>query len=985
MRHLSLFISTIIMLILFAGCSFGQNKAEGLPESITREVKNTNLIVSGKYTPVTVWEAEAKTFTHRVGHETSDPQASNGKAWTAFTDKDGTGHIIYGPYVKMQPGDYAAFFRIKLLDDAGTDEDLGVIDAASNNGASLLQAYSLTPADLQYGKYVQMPLTFRYTGGPLECRMSWTGVASVSLDNVTLYRLEGGNPAESVQQIQRIPQVQPTGKPNDLSYSRYTLPPKDLFPVSKTPASTLDYMDISNLAPDWQLLLQSLQGIVNRDKPVIYLKTCPQDGFWMDWVIKQRWIKSTNKITDPMVMIKKYMSKINGVVITDPALASTKNIATMIAGVENVIAASPRLAAQLNLPIKEDLRGKFQNDAQGYRWAFDNLWSKMNHNLAACLWPHANGVRDYLVENKVFIFWIPGPIDGAKKTSAPQEQMKFVEELLSKMPANTPIMGYSYAGVDVGIGEGGGVGLMAEYAKFLVGSISTANISVHSGFTVPPFKQRKSDPAPKMQNDKTYITLVISDGDNIPVITTSNWPQVWKNDMRGKFPVSWTISPSSCQLIPDIMNYYYTTATKNDTFMAAVSGVGYTYPTLYAKRYNVLVRKAVFDDFLDRTRDYMDRMNLTTINPSSVGDQNIRRYAELIPELKAIFPDYGKVVTNYDEATRVTIGDIPVFHAVTSWDPKGDGEKQIENLVTQIKEITPKQKPAFMHVFICNWFWDLPTIKKALDRLGPDYIPVAPEQLAELSKQEMEKQQIHTRISPVTIGLEGEPVTISVPVQNISSELYEVKAQPVSGLERYSISPRNMILPPGEEVVIDIKGVPTADKVTIEVNGTFKTKTYETRIRLVHKSELTQPLPMNSSLVPIRLFEAEVMPHNTGTKEADPNADSGYVESAIKGKSLPGHLAYGPYVYMEPGKYVAIFRVKRLGEGSGTVATLDAAVGGSITQSAVMTVTADMLPVDEYREVPLVFNHPGGLLETRLFWNGNASLALDSISLWSVN
>lgn len=972
------------MVIVFAGCSFGQNKAEGLPDSIKKEIKNPNLIVSGKYTPVTVWEADGKTFTHRVGHETSDPQATNGKAWTALTDKDSTGHIIYGPYAKLQPGDYVAFYRIKLLDEAGTDEDLGVIDAASNNGATQLQSFSLTASDLTFGKYVQIPLAIRYTGGPFECRMTWTGVASVSLDNVTLFKLEGGNPLTAVQQIPRIPQVQPTGTPNNLPYVPNTMQITDIFPASKKPASTLDYIDISSLAPDWQLLLQSLQGIVNRDKPVLYLKTCPQDGFWMDWIIKQGWIKSTNKITDPKQLIKKYLSRINGVVVTDPALASTKNIATMVAGVRNVIVVSPRLLKQLNLPIKEDLRGKFQNDAQAYRWAFDTMWTKMNHKLAACLWPHANGIRDYLVQNKVFIFWIPGPIDGAKRTSAPEEQMRFVEELLSKMPANIPIMGYSFAGIDIGIGEGGGVGLMAEFGKYLVGSISTANISVHSGIKVPPFKQKKQDPTPKLQNNKTYITLVISDGDNIPVITTGNWPQVWKNKMRGEFPVSWTISPASCLLIPDIMNYYYTTATKNDTFMAAVSGVGYTYPTMYGKRYNGLYRKAVFDDFLYLTGDYMQRMDLTTINPSSVGDKEIRRYAELIPELQAIFPDYGKVVSNYDDATRVTIGNVPVFHAVTGWDPKGDGEKQIENLVTQIRDITPKQKPAFMHVFICNWFWDLPTIKKALDRLGPNYIPVTPNQLAELSKQESAKRQIHVRISPVTIGFEGHTVSISVPVQNITSEQQAVKIQPISGLERYSIFPRSMMLPPGEEVVFDLKGNPTADKVTIEVSGSVETKTYDTKIRLVRMSELTQPLPKNASLTPIRQFEAEYLPHNTGTKEADKDADSGFVLSAVKGKSQPGHLAYGPYVSMESGKYLAIFRMKRTDNGGGVVGELDAAVAGQ-PSTVVQSVNADILPVGEFREVPLLFDHPGGMLETRFLWNGNASIELDSISWWAVN
>ncbi|MHB1000665.1 MAG: GxGYxYP domain-containing protein [Armatimonadota bacterium] len=976
--------SMLISIALSMQIAWGQSNVTGLPVSVQKEVKSANLLPDAKYSPATVWETEGKILSFSTGRVVSDPQASGGKARECKMDVDNAGHIMYGPYAQLKPGDYVAFFRIKLLDEAGIDDDLGVIDAAVGMGVNSIQAHYLTPADLSLGKYVQIPLAFKYPGGKLECRFLWRGTASIRVDNVSLFRLEGGNIDNAVQQVPRIPQVQPTGMPRDLTYQSEKAPFPGIFPTSSKPASTLLFMDISRRSPDWQLLLVSLQGIVNRDKPVIYYKTAPQDSFWLDWMKTRGWVKGTQKVDSPEAMIAKFRGKIKGMVITDPNLASSKNIATMIAGVENAVVASPRLAKQLKLPVVADLRGKWKNNAEAYRWAFDNLWSRMNHHVAACLWPDFIGVRDYLVQHKIFIFWIPGPIDGAKLTSAPQEEMKFVEELLSKMPANIPVMGYSFAGVDVGIGEGGGVGLMAEYGKYLVGSIQAPNLSVHSGIKIAKFKQREQAPAPKLQKGKIYFALTMSDGDNLPVISMSNWPQVWKNKERGEFPLGWTISPASGILMPAIMDYYYSTASPNDSFLAAVSGVGYTYPAMYGKRYRSSDQQAVFDGFLDQTRKYMNYMDLDIVCPSNVSYKEIYRFAEKIPTMKAVFPDYGRIVSSYEEAVHSTARNIPVFHAVTSWDPKGNGEKQIENVLAQVKDITPESRPAFLHIFICNWFWDMPTMKKLLDRLGPDYIAVSPAHLAELCKQDMEEKQVIARVPSTTLCIEGKPASLLIPVQNISSKQMDITVKVLSGLDNPSMDLDMISLVPGQEREIRISGMPSGGSISIEMAGPFGVRSFNSRLRLVLGSELSSPLPEGVSMVPMKQFEAENMPHNTGRRENDSSADSGLVQAAYKGEEKPGHLVFGPYVYMEPGRYLAIFRMKRIGEGDGIVAELDSSVAGSAVQTSKLTVKSDMLPVGEYRNIPLVFDHPGGLLETRVLWPGNISMAADSISLWGV-
>ena len=94
-----------------------------------------------------------------------------------------------------------------------------------------------------------------------------------------------------------------------------------------------------------------------------------------------------------------------------------------------------------SLAVLDDLRGKWTTRADAYRWAFDHLWPRLNHHVIACVWPNILEPRDYLVENKVFTFFISGPNDRGPAGSSAAE-VELMERLLAKMPVNIPVMGY---------------------------------------------------------------------------------------------------------------------------------------------------------------------------------------------------------------------------------------------------------------------------------------------------------------------------------------------------------------------------------------------------------------------------------------------------------------------------------------------------------------------------------------------------------------
>jgi hypothetical protein len=98
----------------------------------------------------------------------------------------------------------------------------------------------------------------------------------------------------------------------------------------------------------WDILhaTTTLQGIVNRKSPQLYIHYVEKDGVWIDdyWWDKYRqkgqWLagRDTYELKDIVEAISKFRKMIKGVVVYDSNVASTSNIASSLAGVEDLIA-----------------------------------------------------------------------------------------------------------------------------------------------------------------------------------------------------------------------------------------------------------------------------------------------------------------------------------------------------------------------------------------------------------------------------------------------------------------------------------------------------------------------------------------------------------------------------------------------------------------------------------------------------------------------
>lgn len=216
---------------------------------------------------------------------------------------------------------------------------------------------------------------------------------------------------------------------------------------------------------DTSHLVSALQGLVNRDAPRLYLRAIqPADDYWWDWMQRDgEWLNGREIVDLENIdaLLEQFGNFFNGAVIHDPAVPATSNVASTIAGVENLLpirydtepdslytklVSSGRLQAVCWL-LHEDGTSLFTSDVKGknyaesakanaYMWAvynyldsgrcnprklayyLDSYWlqipsisSPQNHTLTN---------HDYFISNQAFFFDL-GPWEDESPVDDPDQ------------------------------------------------------------------------------------------------------------------------------------------------------------------------------------------------------------------------------------------------------------------------------------------------------------------------------------------------------------------------------------------------------------------------------------------------------------------------------------------------------------------------------------------------------------------------------------
>ncbi|MGW0858525.1 GxGYxYP domain-containing protein [Streptomyces sp. NPDC002690] len=148
----------------------------------------------------------------------------------------------------------------------------------------------------------------------------------------------------------------------------------------------LDVADVSSLDGNDQLLLTTLQGVVNRRSPRLYFNFDSGD-------VDLRWLPGTGaRVTRhdrALDLVARCRNEVRGAILHDPDVPDSVNVATTLAGLENAVVATAEQAREYGLKTVADLRGRFDADdvLSTYRWQLDHLFPRCSHTLLAGLPP----------------------------------------------------------------------------------------------------------------------------------------------------------------------------------------------------------------------------------------------------------------------------------------------------------------------------------------------------------------------------------------------------------------------------------------------------------------------------------------------------------------------------------------------------------------------------------------------------------------------
>ena len=524
----------------------------------------------------------------------------------------------------------------------------------------------------------------------------------------------------------------PAPLPANLPYRPVARPWGNTYlPKSSPPAKRLLVVKGAGLAPDQRAALACLQGLTSRQQPAIWLQFSGVYSFWLDWHVEKGHVEGYDVVADWRTLFSRFADAYRGAVIPDPNLYRGDLLAANVAACEDLIIATPELAAELGIPVKIDLRGRFGQYADGMDWVWEQYKHRFSRHLCDYLHPDrlANGAFAYDIQWRAVMIWPAGPVDAAKQGTDMHREKRIAAQVLAELAPDSAILGFPYMGAGVGLGEVSGVELASRYGKALVCNDHLANLSVMSGVDIPRLRQPRQPPPPPLIRDRIYVALAMSDGDN-----QNTWMHFYKqyfdHARHGSFPLAFGMGPPIIDLMPAVTQWYYEHAGPGTEFIADVSGIGYIQPENYGTAY--VEQDAVLEGFLDRTAQYMERLGMGTTRIVRGDDDLLARYAARIPAAHSLFADMGRYSGREGIAnlTYTLPGGMPVFRAAVSWRHGTDSFRR------EIDEQVGDVRPAFVNGFMHCWTYkNMDLIAKLYDERPADMVFVTPSQLATLYRQ----------------------------------------------------------------------------------------------------------------------------------------------------------------------------------------------------------------------------------------------------------
>jgi len=501
-------------------------------------------------------------------------------------------------------------------------------------------------------------------------------------------------------------------------------------PRSSKPADIIRVVSLQGLDADERVALCCLQGLLARTRPQLWLERDAQiDSFWLNWHRERGYIKGFERVTDWKDLFKEHRKAYRGAVIADTGLYRGQLIALNVAACEDMLVTTPKLAQELGIEVKIDLRNRFRTYADGMQWVWETYKEKLNPFLCDSRDP---GLLQYATFDVAFqwrglMFWLTGPEESKLPGVDPKAELQLCGKIFAAMGANPVCIGFPHREGGFGIGEPQGVELFSRFGMALSCNNHSSNMSILSGMPQARFKQPSPLPAPALDRSKIYVALALSDGDN-QILWFDFFKRFFQHRSFGTFPLAFGIGPATREMQPGVIEWYYENAPPGIEFICDVSGAAYIDPQHFGA--SLVDKEAAWAGYLEWTKLLMKPMHLESVRTVAGGDNVIERYVKALPNCHSIFADMGRYSGRSSISNlSYTLHDKPVFRAVTSWRYGKEG------FLKEIHEQVGSQRPAFVNGFVHCWTFTMDDLVRIHDSAGQEIVFVTPSQLARLYRQ----------------------------------------------------------------------------------------------------------------------------------------------------------------------------------------------------------------------------------------------------------
>ncbi len=486
-------------------------------------------------------------------------------------------------------------------------------------------------------------------------------------------------------------------------------PNGQLMPSFNAPSS-LDVATLVGMPEDQQVMFATLQGLVNKITPQIYLLQDDLEGrmTWLDELgIPYRLFSS------PWDLFEIHKDVLRGLIVYDDNFMDTINVATTFSSIYSSVVVSPKLLAEVqsytSLPIRLSLVGKYNSAIEAYSLSYMEWKKSTSKRIVVGISPQVavsdppvdqvpyfgevgiGGLsiqgpysyvpnpflRDYCVAVDAFCFWLD-PLE--------ESQNELFGNILSDQEPNSLYMGWFPNGS--GGGEEAGVSLCSKNQIRTVAADFCTNLTVFSGVnqTVSP---QKMPAVPSLANE-IYLTITFTEGDNLQY-NEHQLRVIWDDPDRGSIPLNYSIEPLLLNAAPNILNYYLSTATPNDCLIAGPSGAGYMYPAQWPQ--------SELANYLQLSANYLNAIGLNVIN---ILNHPQGTYIPLTPqsgsEYESILNPIGILADWGNSNTIVTLGNnLP---AITG--QLASTTLELEYILSEISS-SNSTTPAFYSVGVVAW------------------------------------------------------------------------------------------------------------------------------------------------------------------------------------------------------------------------------------------------------------------------------------------